>query len=281
MLTVVTPAQHYRLATLESVQAVLGLTDSATGEERLRSLIETVSDHLAEACERVFARQQYKQSFPGYGRPEFQLAQSPVESPIGTLTFRDETVDADTIELRDPKQGILYNSALFIDTSLRGGLEGDPRPGTEREDYLLDPFWAGYVLPDDLAKWAPAEPVEVGMFRKPTRRSSMLLFEVTAAGATGTTEPTWPTEVGESVVDGTATLTARMAYELPQGVQEACRQEVVARYLYGARDASVKSRKVEGVEFEYRDATTIGGSSGRFKGEDTEALIRPYSRAWL
>ncbi len=275
MLTVLTPAPHQRLATLESVQELLGLADSPTGEARLRSLIDTTSDHLAEVCERVFGRQEYRETFGGFGRPEFQLQQCPVELPLGTVTFKGDTFP--DVILKDPKQGILYVDSYFQNTALRGGLEADPRAGTEREDYQLT-YWAGYVLPDDLITWEASEPRKKGQFVKPSGVTGYL-YEVTTPGTSGTVEPTWPTTAGETVGDGTVTVTARAATALPYGLQEACRQEVAARYLWGARDSAIDAFTIEGVTTKYRDPSQIGG--GRFKGLDTEALLRPFSKAWL
>lgn len=54
-----------------------------------------------------------------------------------------------------------------------------------------------------------------------------LVFKVTTAGTTSGTEPTWPTEAGDTVVDGTVTFTATLPpdtswHPLRQGIDPLC-----------------------------------------------------------
>lgn len=61
--------------------------------------------------------------------------------------------------------------------------------------------------------WTASTQFKVGNYRVPTDTSlNKLRYQVTTAGTTGGSEPSWPTTVGATVNDGTAVWTCRPAY---------------------------------------------------------------------
>lgn len=59
--------------------------------------------------------------------------------------------------------------------------------------------------------WAASTSQSLGSWRRPSV-SNNYIYECTTAGTTGSSEPTWPTTVGNTVADGTATWTCRAQY---------------------------------------------------------------------
>jgi len=60
----------------------------------------------------------------------------------------------------------------------------------------------------DPAAWAASTAYSLGAAVRPTARNTFV-YEVTTAGTSAATEPTWPTTPGNTVVDGTVTWTCR------------------------------------------------------------------------
>lgn len=69
--------------------------------------------------------------------------------------------------------------------------------GTTRHHYLDDP-----------GVWVALTAYSLGVFRRPTVANGFR-YEVTTAGTTAAGQPTWPTTIGATVVDGTVTWTCR------------------------------------------------------------------------
>lgn len=69
--------------------------------------------------------------------------------------------------------------------------------GTTRHHYLDDP-----------GVWVTLTAYGSGIFRRPTTVNGFR-YEVTTGGTTAAAEPTWPTTIGATVVDGTVTWTCR------------------------------------------------------------------------
>lgn len=61
---------------------------------------------------------------------------------------------------------------------------------------------------DDPGAWAATTAYTLGAFRRPSVKAGYR-YEVTTAGTSGGSEPTWPTTPGNTVVDGTVTWTCR------------------------------------------------------------------------
>ncbi len=67
----------------------------------------------------------------------------------------------------------------------------------------------------DPAAWAASTAYSLGAAARPTTRNGFV-YEVTTAGTSGSTQPTWPTTAGATVTDGTVTWTCRNNYNLSQ-----------------------------------------------------------------
>lgn len=84
--------------------------------------------------------------------------------------------------------------------------EVDPKRSGDKVPVQFD--WHDYLA--DV--WAPGITVPAGRrfrFHRRDPRSTGLEYEVTVAGRTGGRVPMFPTAIGQAVVDGSATLTAR------------------------------------------------------------------------
>jgi hypothetical protein len=65
---------------------------------------------------------------------------------------------------------------------------------------------------DTTRKWAPSTDYSLGDLVIPTAGATWWVYECTTPGTSGTTEPVWPTTVGETVTDGTVVWTCRARY---------------------------------------------------------------------
>ncbi len=83
-----------------------------------------------------------------------------------------------------------YNALMYVVAEY-----GD---GSFRHHYLDDP-----------GAWAPATAYSSGDFRRPLATQTGFRYECTTAGTSGAGEPTWPTTVNASVLDGSAVWTCR------------------------------------------------------------------------
>jgi hypothetical protein len=84
-----------------------------------------------------------------------------------------------------------------------------PQLSTEQLDRLLRSARrvdADDHLPSDDTEWAASTVYEADAFVVPTSRNGHT-YRVSVAGTSDSTEPTWPTGAGETVVDGTVTWT--------------------------------------------------------------------------
>lgn len=65
----------------------------------------------------------------------------------------------------------------------------------------------------DANAWAASTAYSLGAAVRPTTRNNYV-YEVTTAGTSAATEPTWPTTAGNTVTDNTVTWTCRVNYAL-------------------------------------------------------------------
>lgn len=70
-----------------------------------------------------------------------------------------------------------------------------------------------YYEAKDPAAWQASTAYALGDAVRPVTRNGYV-YECTAAGTTGSSEPTWPTTPGNTVVDGSVTWTCRANYAL-------------------------------------------------------------------
>lgn len=135
----------------------------------------------------------------------------------------------------DPNEGDLYYSLVSLadlDTNatqiLRGFNFGFTLGNRVNEFYAINSAlrsYTGTVESTDLdaavtlrlgsevsapTAWTATTALTLGALRRRVTGSGLLIFRITTAGTTGASEPTWPTTVGGTVVDGTATWTAQL-----------------------------------------------------------------------
>lgn len=108
--------------------------------------------------------------------------------PLSVLYLEHENDLSD-----NPKDSTFY----FGSTAAATQLQASSNPGVD--DIVLTPV---SILP----VWTAEVALTAGYTAKPTA-SNNRRYEITTDGTTDTTEPTWPTAIGSSVVDGTAVWT--------------------------------------------------------------------------
>lgn len=96
-------------------------------------------------------------------------------------------------------------------------------------------FFIQSFSPVDEDVWMAEEAITAGDFRRPIGSPNNLRFEAHGSGNTGTFEPTWPTEVGETVVDGDITWEARRFAYRPLNMIRARYASVVGNHSIGDR----------------------------------------------
>jgi hypothetical protein len=254
-LRVLTPARSEELVALSQVKQWLGLTDDFS-DAVLQSLIATASSAIVGAGGLGFplARQTYEYKTKGNGKREMYLSPLPVDPESVEITINGGEVTDWSVE--DAEWGLLFRSSGWTCSS-----DGSPN--------VVVTFQAGYLLPNDIAAWGASSARTAGSW---TRSSSpaVLRFECTTAGTTGATEPTWPTEAGETVVDGSATWTARTAWELPKEAESNAFAVVLSERGRNAATSGLKRVELEDYTVEY------AASSGQ-----TESILPPNVRSWI
>lgn len=97
--------------------------------------------------------------------------------------------------------GVANYNAANAWSATNGGAGGASTPGTS-DDVLATSTPATY--------WAALTALSLTNYRAPTIANGFA-YEVTTAGITGATEPTWPTTIGATVTNGTVVFTCRRA----------------------------------------------------------------------
>jgi hypothetical protein len=150
-VTVTTIAAKRALTTKGHVKDELGLSGS-TYDDLLDALIDKASAAIESYCNRIFARQVYSETCPGFGDTELQLSRSPVITVSSVL--EDGTAITD-YSLGDKSQSFLYRengwswtSQYFLGLSGRQQwpMFGTPAPRRLEPTYTVA-YTAGYILP--------------------------------------------------------------------------------------------------------------------------------------
>jgi hypothetical protein len=257
-LSVLTAARTIALVPLADVKLELGISDSSE-DARLIRLIAAASRAFASdaGLGREPWRQQYLERLAGFGRQILYLSRFPVES-ISSLTLSGQEVEAETYYVSGRWRDYLHRELGWPRTGfVHAALTEDFVPGFEELDYAAT-YWAGWLLPDQVTDWEATEAYVVGDFVRSSDPTVTLRFEATTAGTSDATEPTWPTEAGDTVADDSVVWTARAAFELPEDLRQAALDAVVALYSQGLARQGIKSHSFEGARIEYVD-TAAGG----------------------
>ncbi len=178
---------------------------------------------------------------PGWGHQYLRLPRFPCwADPPVVIPMSNEVAgsayDATGYRVAGNCRQFLYREAGWPWTApVTAGVSEYPAPGLEQPSLRVGPddsailgFRAGYVMPGELATWAAPTTWAVGAsasydsgtsygWARATDRTVKGLFEVTAGSGAESSEPTWPTVDGDSVVGSNATFTLRLhAKELPR-----------------------------------------------------------------
>ena len=130
---------------------------------------------------------------------------------------------------------------------------GRPYAGDRDLEYNLT-YAAGWVMPDEITEWAADTAVSLNAWYKSTDVDEAVIFRVTTAGTTDSTEPTWDTVIGNTTTDNTVTWTAYQQ-RLPQDLEFAARVQVAALRDGGLRlPVGISEEAVDGARIKYRDA---------------------------
>lgn len=232
-IRILTPPASDKLISLSQVKLYLG----ETGTDRDTLLTQLISDASSAMLGFLGAhpgRQRYQETGYGSGLPYRFLSRLPVEE--GTLTTTLDDAAITDWELVDPATGQVYRETYWTQTAATS-------------PNLVDTYYAGYLLPDQVSTWAAATAYTAGKFVRPSSTSSPSLFrfECTTAGTSGAIEPVWPTTLSGTVLDGTAVWTARTVQELPAVVSSWCYAEVLRALSSLSRPYGQTSYGVEGV----------------------------------
>lgn len=134
MLTVVTAANNFKLATVTQLKADLGITGSSQ-DSALGEAIDQASAAIATWCRRVFAIETVQETlFRNAATPTVVLSRYPVIS-LTTLDLGDAAIDAEDDVLVDAEKGLLYQPAGALWAA-----------GT-----VVAAYAAGYLLPGEVA----------------------------------------------------------------------------------------------------------------------------------
>lgn len=146
--------------------------------------------------------------------------------------------------------------------------------GTFRHHYLDDP-----------GAWVAATNYSLGDFRRPTTANGFR-YEVTAdAGSSAGVEPTWPTTVGGTVVDGGITWTCRtfavVDTNCPHTKQVAKQAEKI--FAKGSTDGTTVRYCATGDPRDWTTASDAGfiPAGNRAKGSDQVTAIGPFQKSGL
>lgn len=238
--------------------AAFGL--SATDAE---ALADDVGARLAgdpDLCGRPPWRETVAERLPAPGGQFLRLSRWPVEDDPPQVSVIDNgALDPTLYEVTGTGRHSLYRQ-LGWGLSAHGSdpLTGDPAFPARRLYYSVA-YTAGWIMPGQIAAWAPSLVVAAGGsasydeepgFVRASDRSVPLRFEVTTSGTMAVPEPVWPTEPGVEVTSGTAVLTARRAFEMPR-VETALLQLAGSLWESRRRDPAVAEEEAGRLRLKY------------------------------
>lgn len=147
-VSVVTPAASFNLAALATVQSEIAELAGEGNASRAARKLAAASSRLASYCDRIFARQTYRETVPGYGTTGLVVMHFPVLMDPAPIIHRisDDSLVTDW-SLENPDSGVFFRASGWTSSAARTAL-GDEIPGTERPAFEVE-YAAGYVLPAD------------------------------------------------------------------------------------------------------------------------------------
>lgn len=301
MLTVSTLAPTLRLTTRTAVKAELGGTFSGADDSLLDVLIDQASSAIVAYCRRVFARESYTETLPGFGGIHLQLARTPVVA-VTAVADQDSNVITD-YTIADPDKGWLYRRLGWLwSAQSYGGLAaggawldmGYPLNRQEEPHYSVA-YTAGYILPSQFmapttvsvdatddsfndsasgfpSLLKPGDIVEASGFVNAVNNARHLVVTATTAKITVSTALT--TEAAP------ATATA-IKFRPPSShkpfddVEKACIEAVKSYWLSRTQDSTIIEKQAGPMRLRYaEDQSAVPGLPPLCVG-----LLRPWVRA--
>ncbi len=236
------------LVDLATVKARLDIDPTDTSQDALLTgLTSGVSRAMESYLGRHFARQTYYEQIAGRGKPYVLLSEYPVDRDSVRPSIYTFDV-SQFFRLHDPRIGKLFIWGSWGETGSwsQGGGFNLPSNVTYGEDLTVDvQYIAGWLLPGQVTTWKASQAYAKGAWVRPlTPGVTPLLFQCTAAGTSGATEPAWPLPVpvvsqnlwntltsSFPVADGSAAWQSADAAELPLEIYEWAAWAVTDRYL--------------------------------------------------
>jgi hypothetical protein len=237
------------LVDLATVKARLDIDPNDTSQDAiLAGLVSGVSRAMESYLGRHFSRQTYYEQIAGRGKPYVLLSEYPVDRDSFRVVSIYTFDVSQYFRLHDARIGKLFIWGSWGETGSwsQGGGFNLPSNVTYGEDLTVDvQYTAGWLLPGQVTTWKAAQAYAKGQWMRPFSPGvTPLLFQCTAAGTSGATEPAWPLPVpvvsqnlwntltsSFPVADGTATWQSADAAELPLEIYEWACWAVTDRYL--------------------------------------------------
>ena len=236
-LTVTVPPRSKRLVSLVQVKQLIGITGTEN-DALFRSLIDSASSMMVEFLGVDPIRQSYREVRHLAFRCREYLQRIPVEKESLSISL-----DGDFL-VAGEETDVLTGEADYCLT--------DPRVGEVLVGWdgfaaslSVVTYFAGFVAPEDMVSWAADSAYSVGSFV--VLSGSLFMFECTTAGTSASSEPAWPTELGETVTDGSCIWTARSSTLLPAAVSGWCYTAFLKLYAELNRTPGLASYEIDGV----------------------------------
>ncbi len=265
IIEITTRAVSRRIAHLEAVKRDLGITDTSADDAILQA-IDIASGEFARLMGREPWMQTYQVRQAGDGGAYLRLPVWPLVSvsELADITWADgvETftaIDTDDWEIEGDATAADRRDRIYRVEGFATSAPKSPTRHSSEERTLLyrTTCVAGWATPID--DWTADTLVRVGEYARSSDRTVALRFEATTVAGDGkthaSTEPTWPTAAGDTVVDDQVTWTAREAIEMPRNLWAAAMWAAKAIYsdpdLMAAQPAGIKSMAGGGLRAEW------------------------------
>ncbi len=221
-VTVTAAAASRLCCELSVVKTELGITGSGSDTQLTRTIL-AVSLYFAgpEGLGRSPWLQTYSEKTRGLGGHYLWLSNWPIQSVTSVTEGTGDSptsVASSTYSIADESRDRLYRVDGWSHHSFAGTELYTATTGALPAYNVA--YVAGWVMPDQLTAWAATTAVTSGAWWKATDVDEPFIFQAGGSGTSGSTEPTWPTVSGGTVVDNDVTWTA-YDQRLPQDLEEA------------------------------------------------------------
>lgn len=277
-LTVTATAKSRSLCLLADVKTELGIASADTSQDaRISALIRAASLLVEKELGREPWLQTYSEKRPGQGGRYLYLSRFPAKGEASSVTWgtgdSPETITASTYSMAGRSRDRIYRADGWSQT----GVDEDESIASAQALAYNLAYVAGWVMPDQVTDadgtvtaWAGSTAYASGAWlQDDSDLDYPLLFEVTTAGTSDSSEPAWSgaTADGDTITDGTVTWTAR-EQRLPDALELAAKM-LTADWFGGFAPANVQFEALESWSIRYM------GEQKALSGA-VAALVRPY-----